>query len=362
VNAIPGEMYMLQASHPAIKDIKSFEIAETFCAAKKDNSFDSKLGLPYLIKGSLAMDAFSADRMVKATVGLFRIQYPTSDAATNKKRGQNTFQNEKKERCRELLLGHAPATLSPIPSGDRANVYAKSIEHVSLYGCSPGLNEIEMERQGLAQIRHQFAGERSLVIVPYSVAQALLSEEGRGMRPDEDFLAYVGDRLRSVDKDTLDKLAADGHSVTRAIVSAGSVYYVPPASFVFDKVIGGKVALGFRTALLDASPSARQELEALTTGMAAKHADHAQVKLWRQVLDNFMKTSEAPSASKGAPPSGNGVKPVVVVAEPISVDPKAAEPPASIDLKSVAPPNKLLPKVAKPDCVDLKSAKPAKIA
>eukprot|EP00959_Pyramimonas_sp_CCMP1952_P080767 1687485-Pyramimonas_sp.AAC.1 len=102
-----GTAFLIQASHDVIKPVKTFDTAEKLAEAKDAGTLGTSE--PYIVKSMPAVAALVDERSVKASLGVFRIQFPSNGQAVKDGRGYTPFHNERRDRLRELMLSAGPA-------------------------------------------------------------------------------------------------------------------------------------------------------------------------------------------------------------------------------------------------------------
>ena len=89
---VPGlqanEKSILQLTHEHITEMQTFDSEEAFFTARGERDF--KGGSPYMIKCVPTINSLAQHRVVRQPLGIFKIQFPTSQMAKDLHRGDQS--------------------------------------------------------------------------------------------------------------------------------------------------------------------------------------------------------------------------------------------------------------------------------
>jgi hypothetical protein len=117
----------------SIVPVMAFDSEVDFKAALADGSFDSSVGMPYVIVNFGAATEFVADRSVKTSLGVFKVNFNTEEGATG--RATKIWTHDRRVKLREIMLGLAPQTIVNFPIEPKT---AQSVmtQQVQMYLCA----------------------------------------------------------------------------------------------------------------------------------------------------------------------------------------------------------------------------------
>ena len=120
------EMSAFAIKSDAITPMLTYADTEAVVKAKPNGD------LPFVVRSAPGVKALTEGPGVKASMGVFRIQFPGAiSASTTEKRGRNPFSNRKAPQMREMLL--AGVNISG-DYGDKDDVAVRMLKSVSLWG------------------------------------------------------------------------------------------------------------------------------------------------------------------------------------------------------------------------------------
>ena len=278
------EGFLLSGTHAGFKAVQTFSDQAAFVAAKTASTYDFTKGEPYMVESYETLSKMTEERGVKASVGLFRIQY-SAVACKEGHRGFGTtsFLGDQKGKLRELCVDLAPAALPHIPETEA--VFKKSIESVHLYANSVGNSVLDIERQGLAQMRFQVQGEKAFSIIKYDLVAELTGADGATVkRSDEDIFEYHKRLLHALNQSSMDVVHAKGLAIFRGTLKPGGILCVPSGCYLCEKTLGATMTLGFRSPFIDTTPASRESFSAFSLALKAISPDHPLGKYWEKTL------------------------------------------------------------------------------
>ena len=109
---------------------------------------DFEIGVPYVVELAPELAELAAEKTVKTSLSVFRVQFPASASYKDEGRGQVAFTSDHKNKAREVTLNLAPKACSRFtaPPSEADSVAVKMITQVSLFGCKPGMVWQGLER------------------------------------------------------------------------------------------------------------------------------------------------------------------------------------------------------------------------
>ena len=153
----------------------------------------------------------------------------------------------------------------------------------------PGAQQADMERQGIAQVRYQIAGQREVVVLSFDSMydyQATISLE---VTQGQNFFGHMEELLETLSTDeSMQAFHKHGAVMWHGILEPGSFFYVPMGHWVVERTLNTTCVCGMRTAVLESSPQAFsgwKRLREAHESMAG--SDTALGKFWTTV-NQFM--------------------------------------------------------------------------
>jgi hypothetical protein len=293
---------MEKDSHPALKAMMSFVDSDAFLKFKGMASQDMA-ATPYVITKCPELAAACNERVTKASLGIFRIQYPSSQQAKDTSRGQTPFIGDKKHTIREKMLDLAPATDIVIKKENETSMAARIVNVLSTFACSPGMLYKGLERQGMANCRYQISGERELVVVDCADLSEYAARIWFDICQEQDFVDYMKTIFNTLNsKESLSAFSAAGGSIHRVVLSEGSLVYVPIGAFIMERTLGSNNVIGLRTMHLPKMGSVALNSFAVLKTQAAAVATNPLTTFWDSVslhiyLGKLVSKSDATAAS-----------------------------------------------------------------
>ena len=103
---------------------------------------------------------------------------PTRSKLRQEGRGQQPFNNGRKDRILEIMREAAPSGCK-VPSTTRFGLFNKIMSTVSMFGTLPHATLTgAIERQGMATLRYHIKGSRQIVLMNYSDVATFLESKG----------------------------------------------------------------------------------------------------------------------------------------------------------------------------------------
>ena len=280
-------------SHPAIKEMEYID------ALNMKSSVQA--GTPYKIKAHQPLTALCESRVVKASMGIFRIQF-TSNVA--KKGGvlQTPFHNEKAPNVRELLLETGPSTAITASKKYSGQLCDKQTSAISMFAANVGYKGTSLERQGLPSLRYQVQGQREIIVTEFAALYEYIMKLGmehKGKDDESEFFEWCAEAFQDMSTtDQLDVFKAEGGTMYKTTVREGDVVVLPSGYFTMERTLGDQTVFGYRTSYFDTAGMENFSMM-LKCKMAADGKDSPIVKFWEQLLEclNDAKKNEKASAA-----------------------------------------------------------------
>ena len=288
-----GGQDILDLTHAAIQPMQSYESIEELRAKIASKSHKPKA---YVVKSVPEAKLTLEDRSVKASLGVFRIQYPGSQMAKTQGTGQTPYAGDKKSTVREVLLAAAPGCASGGMSEKlQGSIAGKVVNGVSFFGTNPGTRAWALERQGMACVRFAVQGTREVIVTDFkSVAD--YAAKMAWMKPaDADFFDWVSEVLNSIgDEEKLNVFSQQGGEFQKAVVPVEAALFVPFGSFVKERVLGNVTSLGVRVSVLDTTQSNLTTFEEMRSQYMSSlgGTPTALAKFWGEVSDMLKQAAK----------------------------------------------------------------------
>ncbi|CAK0833185.1 unnamed protein product [Prorocentrum cordatum] len=107
-NIEQAEVALPSQVHEVIEDIRKYDTEADVKDALATKSLDANVGIPRIVMERNCMSTIVQERSVKAAVGVFKIQCPSSVQASKDGRGQTPLANEQKDHIRKAMLESGP--------------------------------------------------------------------------------------------------------------------------------------------------------------------------------------------------------------------------------------------------------------
>lgn len=190
-------------------------------------------------------------RNTKAQLGIFRIQFPRSNQMKTNLRGQTPFAVEAKEKdqIRERMLEFAGPNETQIPNAAKATVAASLVTQVSAFGCAPGMvNNGEIERQGLSNVRMHLSGQREVALISYPHLLEYANATGQNFKDGTGFFDWCETLLKTlITKESLDAFQSAGGTIYQSVCKEGDLLVSPAGFFHVERTLGEHMVVGLRT-------------------------------------------------------------------------------------------------------------------
>ena len=280
-----GQIPVLAMKHDAITEMRAYTDLDDLKKAVKEGNLQP--GIPYKVKSLATLRNCVDQRGVKSNLGVFRIQYPSTQMAKTDGRGQAPFHSEKSPEVRELMLEVAPFSAASTEA-DKDSRVAKIMSTVSMFGQNFAFFGTALERQGLAQLRYQVAGVREVLVTDFETAHNYLIHTGVE-RGEKDLFLWIAEGLEAIHtEEQLDALAQNGGKLYRTTVQPFELVSVPMGTIAIERVLGDHSVFGYRTSFTDKSEEAFGVLKNMMNCVAATKQDPSEdpvVKFWTEVVD-----------------------------------------------------------------------------
>ncbi|CAK0837426.1 unnamed protein product [Prorocentrum cordatum] len=252
-NIKQAEVALLNQVHEVIEDIRKYDTEADVKDALTTKSIDTNVGIPYIIMKHNCMSKIVQERSVKAAVGIFKIQYPSSVQASEDGRGQTPFANKQ-----------------------------KAVESVSLFACSSGASYTGLEKHGLATMRYTIAGQREYAVLSWTDLLAYATKVGTEMKDSstiEEFTEGIVNSLNS--KESLDVYKEAGRKIYRGIAGPESTSFLPMGCIIVERMLGDSNVIGFRTGSLYSSTAPMESFKSYADCYKNVHGEENPVsKFW----------------------------------------------------------------------------------
>ena len=90
-------------SAPCGVPVPQFKNIDVLNTAVKEGKWDFKTSSPYILQESEVLKSVTDERGVKASVGIYKIQFPSGEQAKTLGRGQMPFTSDRKIKAQELM-------------------------------------------------------------------------------------------------------------------------------------------------------------------------------------------------------------------------------------------------------------------
>ena len=282
-----GRIPVLSMKHAAIAEMPAYTDLDDLKKAVNEGNLQP--GMPYKVKSHATLKSCVEHRGVKSTLGVFRIQYPSTQMAKTDGRGQAPFHSEKSPELRELMLEAAPFSAASTEA-DKDSRAAKIMSTVSMFGQNPAFVGTALERQGLAQLRYQVAGVREVLVTDFKTAYKYVSQTGVERNDSEnDVFSWIAKGLEAIHTDEqMEALAQNGGNMYRTTVQPFEFLSVPMGTITVERVLGAHAVYGYRTSFTDTSEAALDGFKDMLKCVADTKRDPSTdplVTFWTQVVD-----------------------------------------------------------------------------
>ena len=187
----------------------------------KSTASPAEMSQPFVIMEHSDLQAVLGDRMIQSAMGIFQVQFRSSEQGKINGRGTLPLMCAKKDLLRQCLLECAPMQ-DNIPAAKENEFLVKMISAAAQWFILPScVTNGEVDRQGMPSIRYQSKGTRQVCVVSWDkledhLAQVIGSEGGRLRKDLLETMTAVFEKMTIED---LEKLTALGRA---ALVSAVS--------------------------------------------------------------------------------------------------------------------------------------------
>ncbi|CAK0876573.1 unnamed protein product, partial [Prorocentrum cordatum] len=294
-NIKQAEVALLNQVHEVIEDIRKFDTAADVKDALTTKSIDTNVGIPYIVMKHNCMSKIVQERSVKAAVGVFKIQYPSSVQAGKDGRGQTPFANEQKDHIRKAMLETGPgATIKYKSTGanDPNTLAVKAVESVSLFACSSGASYTGLEKHGLATVRYTIAGQREYAVLSWTDLLAYATKVGTEMKDSstiEEFTQGIVNSLNS--KESLDVYKEAGGKIYRGIAGPESTSFLPMGCIIVERTLDDSNVIGFRTGSLYSSTAPMESFKSYAECYKNVHGVENPVSKFWSMLQGMIEPS-----------------------------------------------------------------------
>ena len=276
---------LLDMTHDCILAWPKFSAPESVAAANPDQ-FNN--GAPFVVTEHSCVKGLVEERGSKASIGIFRIQFPASEQAKTDGRGQVPFNSPAAPKIREAMLTVVPpAHLVQTQGQEKDNVAAKAMEAVSLAGCARGTSYQGLEKQSFATIRYNISGRREILAINYMDMCRFAAEIGVAGKLEQAsshdvHVKSIVDALAC--KDGLDTFKKLGLVMHRAVINPGEAFFIPMCSWLLERTIGDETVIGLRTACLLSTRRPHDSLQLFVSNYKKVHGEDGVVNFWAKVL------------------------------------------------------------------------------
>ena len=282
-----GQIPVLSMKHAAIAEMRAYTDLDDLKKAVDEGNLLP--GMPYKVKSHPTLKNLVEHKAVKSVIGVFRIQYPSTQMSKNDGRGQTPFHSDKSSELRGLMLEAAPFSAASTEA-DRDNRIAKSMCMVSMFGQNAAFVGTALERQGLAQLRYQVAGVREVLVTDFKTAYKYVTQTGVARDDSEnDVFSWIAKGLEAIHTDEqMEALAQNGGNMYRTTVQPFEFLSVPMGTITVERVLGAHAVYGYRTSFTDTSEAALDGFKNMLKCVADTKQDPSTdplVKFWTEVVD-----------------------------------------------------------------------------
>jgi hypothetical protein len=193
-----------------------------------------------------------------------------------------TLLGDEKKRFRELLSDLAPHPAPDVPESE--TMLSKALTTVHLYANLANNQILDLERQGIGQMRFQIQGEKAFAVVQYPLVADLAAGSCTASRQsDEDIFAYQKRIIANLHAESLQVLHSKGHTIFRGTLKPGNFLYVPAGCYLLEKSLGTNLNIGLRSAHIDGREAAADSFNALRQAVATINPDQPLCRFWEKV-------------------------------------------------------------------------------
>jgi hypothetical protein len=341
--SLPHVLFTASSAH--IYPLPTFPDPEALVSAR-NGSVTVDSSDPIVVVSVPALLEVAAEKSVKGSIGVFRVQFPASEQGKREGRGQYPLQNDRGNRIRELMMGNSHPGLS-LPARIDAGV-KKVMEQVSIYGLMPSmLCNGSFERQAVGNARYQIQGTREVILMKMidlqKVAEELSFTARTGPHLDQ-MVGYMNDLNFEWGEDVDKALLKHKIKIFRQTIGPGALTYIPIGFIVCERVLQNEPVIGFRTSMLDSDPDVQSCFRKLVTAVAATSPDKDVLKAFLQKAllalpePGTVLPKEIKKVAVGLGDASGSTQPVVAPLISSAKDAVPNEAPVKSTLKSAKPP------------------------
>ena len=280
-----GSFSILDAEHACIKRMPSYANKESLMeASKKGFSGSFTFGAPFILTSNAQLRAVCEERVLKSTIGVFRVQFPASVQCKKEGRGFTPLHNDKKDALMEIMQSLAPQR-TPVPRDLIGTIIDKSVNQMLFYGGNVGNKAAFFQRQGLPSCVYQLSGTKEVVITDFASLSDYAQEAGIVKDPDEDFFDWCVDLFKGISvQEQFDAFANSGGTFWKGTIHPDQFMYVPLGSFVMERVLGSTMVVGFRASVLDPTRANLGPFKEMAANVHSCMPDSHMDKFWTGLI------------------------------------------------------------------------------
>eukprot|EP00959_Pyramimonas_sp_CCMP1952_P295484 6180211-Pyramimonas_sp.AAC.1 len=195
VKSSAGGCALLDVQHACIKPMNTFKDHAAYVEAR--DTHQTRPGTPFVIQSDSALKALCEERSTKATLGVFRVQYPASAQSKKEGRGFTPMHSDKTPNVLKQLQKLAPMSME-VPKGETETMIGKSNSQVLMYGSNIGNKAVYFQRQGLPTCSYQISGTKEVIAVDWHSLSDYTQRAGLMKGEKEDFFEWCVDIIKSI--------------------------------------------------------------------------------------------------------------------------------------------------------------------
>lgn len=279
VESVGDDEALLNIVNDCVMEMMTFDSPDKVDEARVDGTLDGSV--PHTVKNCREVQNFADAREFQSSLGIFRIQYPSSAQAKKDAKGWTPCHQPQKESMLAALQKLGPKTIA-VSAGETNSMFGKAMNQLHLYAISANYKGIGLERQGVPGYKYQLAGSREVAVISWTHLINFANKLNSEKPEDKNVFEWMVDLVKCVPKeDMLAAFTAAGGKVHKTQIQAGTMMYLPPASFVIERVLGAEPNYGIRCTSVLAGNQAFEEMYEQVKGVG----ESALVNFWTTYIE-----------------------------------------------------------------------------
>ena len=283
---------ILDLNHEHIKEMQSWDSEALFETARAEGNLDPSR--PWTILSAPSIDKLAQNRVVKQQIGIFKIQFPTSNMCQNEHKGHIGLTCQLTKQIREQMINFC-VNARPVPDTWKDKPIERMTSQVGICGLetfNPGFLA-GLERQGFATCRYQEAGTREMIAIEILGLVDYATSAGKDRTADETYFQWLERIMKELNRlEEVEKLKDLNVEVLRAsALRPGSFAYIPAGYMIMERAVGDLHSYSLRTPSIDATPeSAARFKNIMDQAKAAAGEGDSLMKIWQEYCDALQPT------------------------------------------------------------------------